>query len=61
MKIHKKNKLGRWNIGTINSEVNSEEQMRKVDLANCDSCGSCKPENKTEDFIKHNLIVLPHH
>lgn len=33
-------KLGRWQL----TENNSMQQIRKIDLANCDSCGTCTPQ-----------------
>ena len=55
--------LGRWKL----SENNSLEQLRKIDLANCDSCGTCitqdtKKEIIIEDeFIEYNIHIIPYH
>lgn len=54
-------KLGRWQL----TENNSMQQLRKIDLANCDSCGTCTPNNiqETEDdaFIDYHIAIIPYH
>lgn len=55
MKQYTSPKLGRWN-----TELNYAQQLRNIDLANCDSCASCGKEEKThfstleieEEFIE---------
>ena len=57
LKMFKKEKkivLGRWNTSN-----NILEQHRKIDLANCDSCGVCR--NNIEDIIHFELLVSPNH
>ena len=55
--------LGRWKP----SENNSVEQLRKIDLANCDSCGTCttkdtKKKMVTDDeLIDYNIYIIPFH
>ena len=46
-------KLGRWKI----SDINSFEQLRKIDLANCDSCGTCSKylNSKKKVFKQSNM------
>ena len=45
-------KLGRWKI----TDNNSFEQVRKIDLANCDSCGTCsKNLNNKKIFKQFNM------
>ena len=50
-RILKRNKpllLGRWRVDENLIDVN-----RKIDLANCDSCGTCSvPEYKQNNLIK---------
>lgn len=61
-------KLGRWQL----TENNSMQQIRKIDLANCDSCGTCTPqtglglqdaseENTEDEFIEYHIAVIPYH
>jgi len=48
-KIFKKQKptpLGRWALNSV------RETQRKIDLANCDSCGTCGLENYKKQTIK---------
>ena len=48
-KIFKKQKplpLGRWAFNSMT------ETQRKIDLANCDSCGTCGLENYKKNTIK---------
>lgn len=56
MKKLKNTKLGRWKP----TKNNSFEQMRKIDLANCDSCGTCATK-VTDEFINYELYIVPHH
>ena len=51
-RIFKKQKpipLGRWAFNSLN------ETQRKIDLANCDSCGTCG----LEDYKKKTIIKVP--
>ena len=51
-KILKKQKplpLGRWAFNSLN------ETQRKIDLANCDSCGTCGLEH----YEKKTIIKVP--
>lgn len=61
-------KLGRWQL----TENNSMQQIRKIDLANCDSCGTCTPQaglelqdaseqDTDDDFIEYHIAVIPYH
>lgn len=54
LKKEKKIALGRWGISK-----NNIEQNRKIDLANCDSCGICS--NTIDDIINFELAILPNH
>ena len=54
LKKDKKLALGRWSVSD-----NKIEQNRKIDLANCDSCGVCN--NTIDDIIKLELAILPNH
>tara|TARA_B100001175_G_C19321174_1_gene547820 strand:+ start:85 stop:357 length:273 start_codon:yes stop_codon:yes gene_type:complete len=52
LKLFKKQKptqLGRWAFNSIT------ETQRKIDLANCDSCGSCGQK----EYTKKTVIKVP--
>lgn len=52
---NKPNKLGRWQI------AEAAIQHRKVDLANCDSCGTCgtsQPKKELEDDELYMYVEL---
>ena len=61
LKPHTPPKLGRWQL----TENNSDQQLRKIDLANCDSCGTCTPQKKSystdHEYIEFHLGVVPYH
>ena len=56
-------KLGRWQL----TKNNSSQQLRKIDLANCDSCGTCtappctNAQDAEDAFIDYNIAVIPYH
>jgi len=56
-------KLGRWQL----TENNSMQQLRKIDLANCDSCGTCTPppsynvQDAEDAFIDYHIAIIPYH
>lgn len=52
----KKIRLGRWD-----TNVSLQTLQRKIDLANCDSCGTCtialQPKKKTEEKLDVYVIA----
>lgn len=48
---NKPNKLGRWQIS------DAAVQHRKVDLANCDSCGTCTIPEPIDDMTEEELYM----
>ena len=47
----KPNKLGRWQI------ADAAVQHRKVDLANCDSCGTCGVTEQQQKVLDEELYM----